>query len=147
MPKKEPETLFTKGIKAIDGGDILSALVFFEKATAIEDTPINSSYLAFCIAKERGQLKKAISMCEKAIKEEPNNSTLYLNLGRIYYIADQRVEALQAFRDGLAHEQNRQIIDELIRLGIRKPPVIPFLKRSNPINKYLGIILTRLGLR
>lgn len=36
---------------------------------------------------------------------------------------------------------------ELDKLGLRKPPVIPFLSRGNPINKYLGIILSRMGLR
>lgn len=29
-------------------------------------------------------------------------------------------------------------------MGIRAMPVIPFLERSNPINKYLGILFRRI---
>ncbi len=29
----------------------------------------------------------------------------------------------------------------------RKPPVLSFLDRDNPINKYLGLLLSRVGLR
>jgi restriction endonuclease Mrr len=46
-----------------------------------------------------------------------------------------------------AREENQQILDEIGRIETRKPPFIPFLKRSNVINKYLGIILSRLKLR
>ena len=106
-----------------------------------------SSFFAFCIAKERGEIKKAISLCTDAIKEEPENSFHYLNLGKVYLIRKDKKEAVNAFRQGLQHEENQQIVDELDRLGTRKPPPIPFLKRSNIINKYLGMILSRIKLR
>jgi hypothetical protein len=32
-------------------------------------------------------------------------------------------------------------------MGIRKRPLFPFLARDNVLNKYLGFILSRLGLR
>ena len=51
------------------------------------------------------------------------------------------------FRGGLKYWNNLQIIDELNKLATRKPPVISFLSRNNPINKFLGIIFTKLGLR
>lgn len=145
--RSEAERLFMKGLEALVQDNTLSALSCFEKAINIEDNPIINSYLAFCVAKERGQLTKAISLCEEAIKKEPQNSFHYLNLGRIYLLAHRKEEAITIFREGLAHEANQQIVDELNRLETRKPPVIPFLKRSNPLNKYLGIILTKLKLR
>ena len=147
MSVTEVERLFTKGLEALANGSILSALVFFEKAIKIENNPAIWSYLAFCIAKERGQFSKAISLCEEAIKKEPNNSAHYLNLGRIYLLTNKKAEAINIFREGLNHEENQQIVDELNKLIIRKPPVIPFLKRTNPLNKYLGIILKLLRLR
>ena len=147
MSVTEVERLFTKGLEALANGSILSALVFFEKAIKIENNPAIWSYLAFCIAKERGQFSKAISLCEEAIKKEPNNSAHYLNLGRIYLLTNKKAEAINIFREGLNHEENQQIVDELNKLIIRKPPVIPFLKRNNPLNKYLGIILKLLRLR
>ena len=147
MSVTEVERLFTKGLEALAHGSILSALVFFEKAIKIENNPAIWSYFAFCIAKERGQFSKAISLCEEAFKKEPNNSAHYLNLGRIYLLTYKKAEAINIFREGLNHEANQQIVDELNKLIIRKPPVIPFLKRNNPLNKYLGIILKVLRLR
>lgn len=147
MPGTEAENLFKKGVEAINNGDMVSALAFFERVTSIDSTPVNRSYLAFCIARERGQFKKAISMCEEAMKEEPENSVHYLNLGRVYLLSGQRTDAMQILREGLHHEENKDIVDELIKLGMRKPPVIPFFERDNLLNKYLGIVFTRLGLR
>ncbi len=147
MPETEAESLFKKGVEAINNGDMVSALGFFERATSMEDTPVNRTYLAFCIAKERGQFKKAISMCEEAMKEEPQNAVHYLNLGRIYVLTGQRSDAMRVLRDGLHHEEKKDIVDELIKLGMRKPPVIPFFKRENLLNKYIGIVFTKLGLR
>lgn len=147
MPGTEAENLFKKGVEAINNGDMVSALSFFERIASIDDTPVNRSYLAFCIARERGQFKKAISMCEEAMKEEPENSVHYLNFGRVYMLSGQRNDAMQIFREGLHHEENKDIVAELIKLGMRKSPVIPFFGRENLLNKYLGIVFTRLGLR
>lgn len=144
---KEAERLYNKGLEALADGDTLYALACFEKALKMEDTPSICSYFAFCIAKERGQPSKAISLCEESIKKEPDNSAHYLNLGRIYLLIDKRADAINIFREGLKYELNSQIVDELNRLGTRKPPVIPFLKRDNPLNKYLGVILKFLRLR
>ena len=143
----EAEKLFTKGVEAIKNGNMVSALVYFEKATQLDNNPTNRSYLAFCIARERGQFKKAISLCEEALKEEPENPVHYLNLGRVYILTGQKTEAMRILREGLTYEENREIVDELVGLGMRKPPVIPLLNRRNPLNKYLGIVLARLGLR
>jgi tetratricopeptide (TPR) repeat protein len=137
----DKEGLLKKGLEAIAQGDTLSALSYFEKAINIEKSPAVCSSYAFCIAKERGQVSNAISLCEEAIQKEPGNSLHYLNLGRIYLIDNNRIEAIKTFREGLNYEANPLIVDELNKLGPRKPPILPFLKRSNPINRYLGIIL------
>lgn len=39
------------------------------------------------------------------------------------------------------------IIRELEKHGIRKPPIFKKLARSHPLNKYLGLLLVRFGLR
>jgi tetratricopeptide (TPR) repeat protein len=141
VPGREIEGLFREGLEALAQGNTLSALSSFEKAISIENTPVISSHYAFCIARARGQVHKAIALCEDAIKKEPDNSQHYLNLGRIYLVDHNKEHAMRIFREGLNCESNQQIIDELNKLGPRKRPVIPFLKRSNPVNKHLGIIL------
>jgi tetratricopeptide (TPR) repeat protein len=143
----EAGRLLEKGIEDLTQGNILSALSHCEKAFNIENSPLISSYYAFCMAKERGQFSKAISLCTEAIRKEPQNPLLYLNLGRIYHLSNKIADAVKIFREDLKCEVNHQIVDELTTLGTRKPPIIPFLKRSNPFNKYLGIVLKKLRLR
>jgi tetratricopeptide (TPR) repeat protein len=134
------EVLFKKGLESFAQGDTLSALSYFEKAINIEKSPAVCSYYALCIAKERGQVSNAISLCKEAIQKEPGNSLHYLNLGKIYLVDNNKEEAIKTFRAGLDYETNPLIVDELNKLGPRKPPILPFLERSNPINRYLGIM-------
>ncbi|MBI5100978.1 MAG: tetratricopeptide repeat protein [Nitrospirae bacterium] len=147
MAKAEAEKLYCEGADALDRGNTLFALACFEKAVQKDDHPLYSSCLAYCIAKERGQFQMAISLCKRAIALEPDRSAHYLNLGRIYLMTGDKPDAISTFRDGLRNEANTQIIAELDRLGTRKAQVISFLKRSNPINIYLGYFLKRIGLR
>jgi tetratricopeptide (TPR) repeat protein len=147
MVNPEAKQLFDKGIQELSEGRTLTALSCFEKALAMEEDPLTGSFFAFCIAKERGEFRKAISLCNAAIKKEPENSFHYLNLGKIYLLKKDKIEAINLFRQGLQYENNQQIVDELNRLGTRNPPIIPFLKRGNIINKYLGMIVSRLKLR
>jgi hypothetical protein len=48
---------------------------------------------------------------------------------------------------GLRTGKNPELVRELERLGSRKEPVLPFLARGNPLNKFLGIMLKKTGLR
>lgn len=67
---------------------------------------------------------------------------LYLNLGRAYLSGGKRKHAIDAFNRGLKYDNSHpDIKSELRRLGIRKRPPVPFLGRSNPINKYIGMLL------
>jgi len=147
MPETEAEKFFTSGIKALAEGHTLAALTLFEKAVQREEKPAYCSYLALCLAKERGQFQLAVTLCEKAKAREPQNTVHYLNLGRIYLYAGKKDDAIHTFREGLSREKDQEIIHELNKLGIRKPPALSFLKRSNPINRFLGIALKKLRLR
>jgi len=109
--------------------------------------PVHSSFLALCIARERGQINKAISLCRETLEEEPDNPVLYLNLGKIFLMQGRTEEAIEVYRKGLSKGANEEIIAELVRIGNRRPPPLSFLSRDHPLNKYIGIILGRLGLR
>ncbi|MFZ5907028.1 MAG: tetratricopeptide repeat protein [Nitrospirota bacterium] len=147
MPGQESERFFRKGLEALEREETVAALAWFEKALAGERSPACVSCFAFCIARQRGQYKQAVSLCQEAIHQEPDNSLHYLNLGKVYLLDKNRAEAIKAFREGMRHQSNTGIIHELEKLGLRKPPPIPFLKRENLLNKYLGIILSRLRIR
>ncbi len=141
------EELFNKGLEALANGKMLPALASFEKALEREDNPAFYSYFALCIAKERGQVRKAIKLCEEALQKDGENTAHYLNLGKILLHAGNQDDAIMVFRGGLKYETNLLIIDELNKLVTRKRPVISFLNRNNPINKYLGMIFNKLRIR
>jgi hypothetical protein len=60
-------------------------------------------------------------------------------LGRTYLIANKKKEAYFSFQKGLENDKkNEDILKELKKIGIRRKPFFPFLKRSNPLNKHIG---------
>ncbi len=141
------EKLLSDGIKELDRGNTRLALTHFEEAAELEDAPVICSYLAFCLAKERREFEKAILLCREAIRDDSANSLHYLNLGRVHLLCGDKKEAIRVFRDGLLRGENRQIKAELSRLGWRKVPVIPCLRREHFLNRYLGVFLTRCKIR
>lgn len=95
--------------------------------------------------------RKGIENCIRAIelfkKKSLSNrfercAVFYLNLGRAYLAAGKKKDAINAFKTGLQYDGGYAAIEKkLEKLGTRKKPAVPFLDRSNPINKYLGMIL------
>jgi len=138
---------FDQAQSELGRNNVLAALACLEKALTIWDDPLWHSRLGFCVAKERGQLTRAFELCRTAIAHDPQNPVHYLYLGKVHQIAANQYEALQALRQGMTLGGLPEIELTLAAIGTRKPPVISFLSRDNPLNKYLGIITTRLGLR
>jgi Flp pilus assembly protein TadD len=147
MPDRELNNLLRKGLAEIERGNTMLALIHFEDAAKLDDSPMVRSHLAFCLAREHRQMQKAAALCNGALKEEPGNPAHYLNLGRIYLLAGQKSRAIQAWRHGLKLGRHPQIAAELKRLGLRKPPVLESLDREHPLNKHLGLFLQKIGLR
>ena len=90
--------------------------------------------------------KRALSLIKKesSFGEDMLYPVFYLNLGRAYVAAGKKKEALEAFERGRKYDNsNRDILMEMRRLGSRKKAPVPFLDRSNPINKYIGLILRK----
>ena len=154
-----------KAIAAIDWGDTLHGLIALESAPSLREIPVVNSYLAYCMAKERGQYREAVRLCEAALKQEPHNPAHYLNLGRVFLLTKQKEKALATFRKGLSTDavtdkspaaespadgrakQQALILAELRRLGIRKRPPFPSLPRGHRLNRVVGSLLAKLQLR
>lgn len=107
------------------------------------------SWLGLAYARSGRQIiSKAEELCLKAIKMDFYWPQYYLNLSEVYLIWGKKDKAIRALEAGLKIDKNNDaILNELHRLGIRRSPVIPSLSRINPINKYLGKILYKVGLR
>ena len=147
MVYTDTANFFDKGVEALRHDHLFLARVCFEQAALGGKSPAISSYLALCRAKTRGEFGEAIALVEEAMALEPRNPVHYLNLGRIHLLAGDRPQALDTFRRGARYDRSGEIGRELESMGVRKRPVIPFLARSNPLNRYLGLFLTRLGVR
>lgn len=117
------------------------------------DEPFLLSYYGCLEAVINKNLAYGIDTCKRAldilnerspVSKEIFSPTFYLNLGRAYVAAGQKQDAIKAFETGLSFDQeNKDLLWEAHKLGIRRKPVIPYLKRTNPINKYIGMILHR----
>jgi tetratricopeptide (TPR) repeat protein len=165
MGERSPSEIVQRAIEVIDRGNTLEGLMMLEGAPSLWEIPVVSSYLAYCIAKERGQYREAIRVCQSALTIEPHNPAHYLNLGRIFRVSKHNGDAFAAFQQGLskdavtvtsafvespADEQARQralILTELRRMGIRKRVPFPFLPRGHRLNRVVGKALSMLNLR
>jgi tetratricopeptide (TPR) repeat protein len=140
------ETRFRRGLDALQDGRTLEAMALFEAALELERrlgarTPQARylSYYGLCLAQEEARRRDGAEFCRQAIALEFFNADLYWNYGRVLLVSDRRKEAFAAFVKGLSVQQNHQeILRELAKMGWRKPPLLPFLSRSNPLNVALG---------
>jgi len=145
----DPEELYKAGVFLLKRDKTREALIAFKHALALKDTdPRYMSYLGLCLALVEGKVKEAQRLCEKSIEKEFFRPELFLNLGRVYLMSGNKKKAHVIFRKGLSIDKdNMDIRYELERMGVRKPPVLPFLDRRSVLNKLAGKFLNRLRLR
>ncbi len=114
------------------------------------EDPLIMSYYGCLQAVVDKRYRTGVETCRKSFKlvtrdmegKSAMAAILCLNLGRAFVAAGKRMEAIEAFEKGLKYEKgNRELIGELQALGKRKKPPLPFLSRSNPLNKYIGLLL------
>jgi len=146
-PAPNAEKEFALGVAALDVADTLTALAHLERALKLHDNPGWYSYLGFCIAKERGQHRKGRELCLNSLAVEPDQARHYYNLGQVQMISGDKVDALRVLREGMAKGGNPEIVKLLETLGMRNPPLFKSLARTNPLNRYLGLLLKRIGFR
>lgn len=147
MYREEAQQLIEKGREALASEHEYLAQTCFEKAIRMEWSPVACSYLAYCRAKVKGSYREAILLARKALDADPGNPVHYGNLGRILLLAGEMVEGIAMLRQGLQHGEDIDILKELERLGIRNRPIFKNLPRHHPLNKFPGILLSRLGMR
>jgi len=141
------EKEFALGVAALAVEDTLTALAHLERALNLHDHPGWYSFLGYCIAKERGQHRKGREFCLRSLAVEPDHSGHYYNLGRVHLLSGDKMEGMRVLREGMAKGGSQEVARLLDALGSRSSLVFPALSRSNPLNRYLGLLLKRLGLR
>lgn len=147
MIEEEYNKLMAKGVMLLKQGHAVDAIFVFEEI--IENTGRNSSaysLLGLAMAKAKVDMKKAEKYCIEAIKMQPSKADYYSNLAELYLIARKRNKAVMVLERGVKIcKSKKALLDKWRMLGMRKSPPLPFLSRSNPVNKYLGLLRTRLS--
>jgi hypothetical protein len=84
-------------------------------------------------------------LCERAVRLAPDDAQVRVNLGKVHRLAGDMAAAHRTFvRAWSSDRRNSVAATELARMGVRRPPVLPFLPRSNWCNRELGRLRARL---
>jgi len=139
---------FDRGLEALGRDDPQAAVDELGEAfqAATGDPQVMSAY-GLALALAGPDRLRGVALCETAIRRlrEPAPADLHLRLARAYLSVHYRAQAVQALRAGAQVEPDHPgIHDTFVTLGIRRRPVLPFLRRGNPVNKYLGLLRHRL---
>jgi len=124
-----------------------SALRLLEDDLRFTEHQLAMSYYALCLAMVERRFEQAISLCHMAIGSEFYTPEIYLNLGKIYLLNNQKRLALKAFHKGLLiDDTHAELLAEINSMGVRRRPCLPTLSRKNFINRVLGVLSTRCSL-
>ncbi|MGB9735480.1 MAG: tetratricopeptide repeat protein [bacterium] len=141
----EREALFDKAIglfrkgKIREAFNIIKELVENTDSSIYEVEPRYLFYYGYLTGIVDHNYKRAIDLCNEALKKEAFHTDFYLYLAKLYILVNNKNMALKLLHGGLKIDNTNQEIISLIKeLGIRRKPVFPFLRRDNPVNKVAG---------
>lgn len=137
---------FRKGLAALAKKEYEEAASRFRHAILSELRSSSSrahmqyvSYYGLALLLAKGSTPEALQACERAARFDPTDPVLQLNLGKAYALVGKTTKALAAFERGLAIAPKSSALRvELSRYDRRRSPVVSFLHRANPINRWLG---------
>lgn len=115
-----------------------------------EEQPISGTLLAdyALTVAHLGDPKEAAEICFGALAHERRNADIFAALARIYALSGSRKKAVDTIERGLAiSPRHPGLLAFREELGVRRPPLIPFLARDNRWNVWLGRVFEKLGAR
>jgi len=147
LPMYSAEDCYKRGLAALSRRRPQEANTLFESAMKAErDNGVTRSqmlylsYFGLSLAKAKRPTREAIGACETAARKT-HNPTLFLNLGKVYMMAGKRTKALGAFEKGLRIAPSHKLLMTLLaKVDRRSSPPISWLRRSHPINRWMGIM-------
>ncbi len=136
------EEHYRRGKDLLTRGSEAEAFDYFRTAHSLDrNNPRYRSYYGLGLALVERRFNEGLELCRSAAKEEFFNPELYHNLARVHLAFGFKAEGMRYVRRGLMIDPgNSGMLDELRRLGERRLPVLRFLPRRHPINRWLGRI-------
>jgi len=146
MPVSDAQRSFNKGLAALAAAQPLRAVDCFLDAMQIEErlrvrqpNMRFLSYYGLSLARANRATNAAAEACELAARHDPRDPLLLLNLGRVRMLAGRRAEALECFKRGLRLVPGHAVLLQALKRGERRSvPLLPFLDRSNKLNRWVG---------
>jgi tetratricopeptide (TPR) repeat protein len=139
------EEHFHQGQAELERDRIDAALEHFRAAQRLDPTsPRYRSYYGLCLGLGERRFDRALELCRSAAKEEFYNPSLYHNLARLHLAFGFKSEGIRFLRRGLMIDpQNPPILAEMRQLGVRRRPVLGFLRRGHIFNRWFGRLRNR----
>jgi tetratricopeptide (TPR) repeat protein len=133
---------FKTGLTLLRDNYAVKALPHMKRAVDLDkNNPYYMSYLGVVLARSEQKWGEAERLCDTAVRMKRNQAQLYLNLAEVYATAGRREEAVEALQSGLKFaRRDVRLTIAMNRLVERRPPVLTFLTRQNPLNRQLGIL-------
>lgn len=137
-----PEAIasFDEGQQRYREGDAVGAHALFERAhrRAPFDARLMSWYGLTLVMVERNS-NLGMLYCDQALRMAGPDAELHLNQARAHLALGQRDRAVRSVIRGLtAAPLDPALTAAKSSMGWRRKPVLPFLHRNNPLNRWLG---------
>jgi Flp pilus assembly protein TadD len=136
----ESASALEEGLRRFQARDLEGAHAAFQRAhrRAGTDARAMSWYGVTLVLVERNS-NLGVLYCDQALRMEGPTPELLLNQARVALALGQRERAVRALTRGLERwPDDEGLLLAKESMGWRRRPVIPFLARSNPINRWLG---------
>ena len=142
----EAERALHVGDEAASTGDLSTAHGFYGRAfERLGDDPRVLTRYGWTLALVEHDAEKGAAFCEEAIRRGLGDGAAWLRLAEVHQSLLHRRAAIRALERGLTREPAHDGLHALRRrLGVRRPPVLAFLHRSNWMNVVLGRLRHRL---
>jgi len=138
----ESQTQFNLALGKISRSNYRGALGHLVEALRIAPGhPAYLSHFGLCLAHAHEDYERAAQACTQAVNASPKDPMPLVQLARVCRMKGDNLAAHAALlRAHKLNKRNPATAAELARMGIRRPPFIPFLSRSNIFNRYLGML-------
>lgn len=138
-----------KGLALLRGGYAVEAVFCFEEIVEFYERNVSAlSWMGLALARAKGDIRTSENLCIETIQKGIFRADYYKNLAEAYILMENKSKTVQVLRKGLCIDKHsRQLVEALREFGTREKQALPFLSRSNPVNKYIGIAKFKLNTR
>jgi len=134
------EKAFKEGMTFFRSGYYGKAVAKIQEAVELDkQNHTYISYLGLLVALAHKKYTEAEQLCHTALRMKRTEPQSYLNLAEVYLHAGKKEDAVETLTVGLQYtKRDVRLIRALRKLGVRRPPVFPFLERRHFLNRHTG---------